>query len=208
MSKLSFRARALDASKPMPIYMAEELPDLPDYSAINRAVPQMPSGMQKEEESVSAQAQPATLQACFSSPPSYSARTDLPTSPVNIRQVAHCRLLVACSFPPALLCYCPFPILYYIYSHIRMAFFLLLLVFIISSFLRLPQEHHLQRAMCSGLIIPTPEVTSLTDVESYEKIYPADYKLPRQLIHMQRRCTTTCFLCDRYPLAQNSQCFY
>ncbi|CAB3262047.1 unnamed protein product [Arctia plantaginis] len=51
MSKLSFRARALDASKPMPIYLAEELPDLPDYSAINRAVPQMPSGMEKEEES-------------------------------------------------------------------------------------------------------------------------------------------------------------
>ncbi|PZC84812.1 hypothetical protein B5X24_HaOG203802 [Helicoverpa armigera] len=48
---LSFRARALDASKPMPIYLAEELPDLPDYSAINRAVPQMPSGMEKEEES-------------------------------------------------------------------------------------------------------------------------------------------------------------
>uniref|UniRef100_A0A2H1VB25 SFRICE_015262 n=1 Tax=Spodoptera frugiperda TaxID=7108 RepID=A0A2H1VB25_SPOFR len=52
MSKLSFRARALDASKPMPIYLAEELPDLPDYSAINRAVPQMPSGMEKEEESL------------------------------------------------------------------------------------------------------------------------------------------------------------
>ncbi|XP_058808050.1 enhancer of polycomb homolog 1 [Phymastichus coffea] len=97
MSKLSFRARALDASKPMPIYMAEELPDLPDYSAISRAVAPMPSGMQKEEE-------------C---------------------------------------------------------------------------EHHLQRAICTGLIIPTPEVTHLTDVEAYEKIYPADYKLPRQLIHMQ-----------------------
>lgn len=53
MSKLSFRARALDASKPMPIFMSEELPDLPDYSAINRAVPQMPSGMEKEEECVS-----------------------------------------------------------------------------------------------------------------------------------------------------------
>ncbi|EGI58322.1 Enhancer of polycomb-like protein 1 [Acromyrmex echinatior] len=97
MSKLSFRARALDASKPMPIYMAEELPDLPDYSAINRAVPQMPSGMEKEEE-------------C---------------------------------------------------------------------------EHHLQRAICTGLIIPTPEVTDLADAETYNKIYPADYKLPRQLIHMQ-----------------------
>jgi hypothetical protein len=53
MNKPSFRARALDASKPMPIYMSEELPDLPDYSAVNRAVPQMPSGMEKEEESVS-----------------------------------------------------------------------------------------------------------------------------------------------------------
>jgi hypothetical protein len=52
-TKLSFRARALDPSKPMPIYYAEELPDLHEYSAINRAVPQMPSGMEKEEESVS-----------------------------------------------------------------------------------------------------------------------------------------------------------
>lgn len=52
-TKLSFRARALDPSKAMPIYFAEELPDLQEYSAINRAVPQMPSGMEKEEESVS-----------------------------------------------------------------------------------------------------------------------------------------------------------
>nr|CAI5857554.1 unnamed protein product [Callosobruchus analis] len=97
MSKLSFRARALDASKPMPIYMAEELPDLPDYSAINRAVPQMPSGMQKEEE-------------C---------------------------------------------------------------------------EHHLQRAIVAGLIIPTPEVSEMPNKEFYERVYPANYKQPRQLIHMQ-----------------------
>lgn len=53
-TKLSFRARALDPSKPMPIYLAEDLPDIQEYSAINRAVPQMPSGMEKEEESVSA----------------------------------------------------------------------------------------------------------------------------------------------------------
>lgn len=52
-TKLSFRARQLDPSKPMPIYLSEELPDLHEYSAINRAVPQMPSGMEKEEESVS-----------------------------------------------------------------------------------------------------------------------------------------------------------
>lgn len=49
------------------------------------------------------------------------------------------------------------------------------------------QEHHLQRAICTGLIIPTPEVTDLADVEAYDKIYPADFKLPRQLIHMQRK---------------------
>ncbi|CAG5053087.1 unnamed protein product [Parnassius apollo] len=98
MSKLSFRARALDASKPMPIYLAEELPDLPDYSAINRAVPQMPSGMEKEEES----------------------------------------------------------------------------------------EHHLQRAISgTGLIIPTPEVCEVNDLEFYERCYPADYKMPKQHIHMQ-----------------------
>ncbi|KAH1000864.1 enhancer of polycomb homolog 1 [Dendroctonus ponderosae] len=97
MSKLSFRARALDPSKPMPIYMAEELPDLPDFSAINRAVPQMPTGMQKEEE-------------C---------------------------------------------------------------------------EHHLQRAICAGLIIPTPEVTDVPLKDFYDKVYPPNYKQPRQLIHMQ-----------------------
>lgn len=53
MSKLSFRAWPLEASKPLPIYMSEELPGLPEYSEINRAVPQMPSGMKKEEECVS-----------------------------------------------------------------------------------------------------------------------------------------------------------
>ncbi|XP_021926420.1 enhancer of polycomb homolog 1 isoform X2 [Zootermopsis nevadensis] len=46
-------------------------------------------------------------------------------------------------------------------------------------------EHHLQRAICTGLIIPTPEVVDLADAEAYNKIYPLDYKLPRQLIHMQ-----------------------
>uniref|UniRef100_H2YQF7 Uncharacterized protein n=1 Tax=Ciona savignyi TaxID=51511 RepID=H2YQF7_CIOSA len=52
MSKLSFRARALDSSKHMPVYYKHELSDLQDYSVLNRAVPQMPSGMEKEEESV------------------------------------------------------------------------------------------------------------------------------------------------------------
>lgn len=53
MSKTSFRARALDASRKMPIYDADELPDLAEYAASNRSVPQMPTGMEKEEEMVS-----------------------------------------------------------------------------------------------------------------------------------------------------------
>ncbi|KAL8608996.1 hypothetical protein ACOMHN_059927 [Nucella lapillus] len=50
MSKVSFRARALDVSKPMPIYRDVEIPDMHDYDKINRAVVQMPTGMEKEEE--------------------------------------------------------------------------------------------------------------------------------------------------------------
>ncbi|XP_076603297.1 enhancer of polycomb homolog 2 isoform X2 [Chaetodon auriga] len=50
MSKLSFRARALDAAKPLPVYHNRDLPDLTDCVSINRAVPQMPTGMEKEEE--------------------------------------------------------------------------------------------------------------------------------------------------------------
>lgn len=52
MSKLSFRARALDATKPLPIYHAVDLPDISEYNTINRTVPQMPTGMEKEEETV------------------------------------------------------------------------------------------------------------------------------------------------------------
>ncbi|OCT61050.1 hypothetical protein XELAEV_18047078mg [Xenopus laevis] len=51
MSKLSFRARALDATKPLPIFRGNDMPDLNDCVSINRAVPQMPTGMEKEEES-------------------------------------------------------------------------------------------------------------------------------------------------------------
>ncbi|KAJ8952864.1 hypothetical protein NQ314_007470, partial [Rhamnusium bicolor] len=47
-------------------------------------------------------------------------------------------------------------------------------------------EHHLQRAICAGLIIPTPEVSDMPSREFYDKVYPANYKQPRQLIHMQR----------------------
>jgi enhancer of polycomb-like protein len=50
MSKLSFRARALDANKSLPVYHADDVPDLPDIASVNRVVPQMPTGMEKEEE--------------------------------------------------------------------------------------------------------------------------------------------------------------
>ncbi|XP_068457627.1 enhancer of polycomb homolog 2 isoform X4 [Clinocottus analis] len=50
MSKLSFRARALDAAKPLPVYRSRDLPDLADCASINRAVPPLPTGMEKDEE--------------------------------------------------------------------------------------------------------------------------------------------------------------
>ncbi|XP_057380415.1 enhancer of polycomb homolog 1-like [Daphnia carinata] len=96
-TKLSFRARALDAAKPMAVFMAHELPDLPDFTIINRAVPQMPTGMEKEEET----------------------------------------------------------------------------------------EHHLQRAIVTGLIIPTPEVFQVDEAGCYSRCYPGEWKVPRNLIHMQ-----------------------
>lgn len=52
MSKLSFRARALDAAKPLPVYRSRDLPDLTDCLSVCRTVPQMPTGMEKEEELV------------------------------------------------------------------------------------------------------------------------------------------------------------
>ncbi|XP_037944219.1 uncharacterized protein LOC119677024, partial [Teleopsis dalmanni] len=45
-------------------------------------------------------------------------------------------------------------------------------------------EHHLQRAICTGLIIPTPEVFTCDQI-FYDNSYPPNYKMPRQLIHMQ-----------------------
>uniref|UniRef100_A0A1I7XKD4 Uncharacterized protein n=1 Tax=Heterorhabditis bacteriophora TaxID=37862 RepID=A0A1I7XKD4_HETBA len=49
-TKLSFRARNLDANKAMCVYFASELPDLSECAPIARAVAQMPTGMEKEEE--------------------------------------------------------------------------------------------------------------------------------------------------------------
>ncbi|KAM9712776.1 enhancer of polycomb homolog 1-like isoform 1-T1 [Menidia menidia] len=104
MSKLSFRARALDATKPLPVFRCEDLPDLHEYASINRAVPQMPTGMEKEEES----------------------------------------------------------------------------------------EHHLQRAISAqqvygekrdNMVIPVPEAEC--NITHYESLYPGEFKMPKQLIHIQ-----------------------
>ncbi|XP_016424876.1 enhancer of polycomb homolog 1-like isoform X1 [Sinocyclocheilus rhinocerous] len=104
MSKLSFRARALDALKPLPVFRCEDLPDLHEYASINRAVPQMPTGMEKDEES----------------------------------------------------------------------------------------EHHLQRAISAqqvygekrdNMVIPVPEAES--NITYYDSLYPGDFRMPKQLIHIQ-----------------------
>lgn len=96
-NKLSFRARQLDVSKPMPIYMSEDLSDLAETTEIKRAVPQMPTGMEKDEE-------------C---------------------------------------------------------------------------EHHLQRAIVTGTVIPTPEVNELDKLDMYLKTYcSARYHMPKQLVRM------------------------
>ncbi|OUC48391.1 hypothetical protein D917_00088 [Trichinella nativa] len=52
-NKLTFRARPVDAMKPMPLYEENELPKLPSYGANVRPVATMPSSMEKEEEMVS-----------------------------------------------------------------------------------------------------------------------------------------------------------
>ena len=49
--RTNFRARNLDATRPMAIYNVEDLPELTELNAISRSVPAMPSGMEKEEES-------------------------------------------------------------------------------------------------------------------------------------------------------------
>lgn len=97
-NKPTFRARQLDVSKPLPIYMSDDLPDLHECTELKRAVPQMPSGMEKEEES----------------------------------------------------------------------------------------EHHLQRAMVAGSVIPTPNVAKLVDddLKWHDHTYPPDCHPPKQLIHI------------------------
>lgn len=57
------------------------------------------------------------------------------------------------------------------------------------------QEHHLQRAISAqqvygekrdNMVIPVPEAES--NITYYDSLYPGDYKMPKQLIHIQREC--------------------
>lgn len=56
------------------------------------------------------------------------------------------------------------------------------------------QEHHLQRAISAhqlygekreNMVIPVPEAES--NITYYDSLYPGDYKMPKQLIHIQRK---------------------
>lgn len=60
------------------------------------------------------------------------------------------------------------------------------------------QEHHLQRAISAqqvygekrdNMVIPVPEAER--NITHYESLYPGEFKMPKQLIHIQRE----------YPLA-------
>lgn len=45
-----FRVKKLSPKHPLPIYKEHELPDLADATNIQRAVPQIETGVEKEEE--------------------------------------------------------------------------------------------------------------------------------------------------------------
>lgn len=51
-SGLNFRSRTIDIDRLLPIYEEYELPDLFDSCLVNRTVTKVPTGMEKEEESV------------------------------------------------------------------------------------------------------------------------------------------------------------
>lgn len=60
-------------------------------------------------------------------------------------------------------------------------------------FLSLFQEHHLQRAISAqqvygekrdNMVIPVPEAER--NITHYESLYPGEFKMPKQLIHIQR----------------------
>lgn len=79
-SKLSFRARNLDANRGMKVFFADELPDISECAPIARGVNPMPTGMEKEEEMVS----PLHLSMAAAPPPSVVGRDQLNNRSVSL----------------------------------------------------------------------------------------------------------------------------
>ena len=52
MAALSMRARPVDNNKPLPVLLAEDV-DLKEATSVQRSLPQVSTGMEKEEEEVS-----------------------------------------------------------------------------------------------------------------------------------------------------------
>ena len=50
MSKLSFRARALDANKSLPVFHEEDVPDLPDITSVNRVCHKCPQAWKRRKK--------------------------------------------------------------------------------------------------------------------------------------------------------------
>lgn len=52
MAAVTMRARPVDNCKPLPILLAEDVPDIHEATSVQRSLPQMATGMEKEEEEV------------------------------------------------------------------------------------------------------------------------------------------------------------
>ena len=50
--KPKFRSRKLDIHKPLVVYRFNEVSDLDEHASVSRALPAMPTGVDKEEEEV------------------------------------------------------------------------------------------------------------------------------------------------------------
>ncbi|XP_030054978.1 enhancer of polycomb homolog 1 isoform X2 [Microcaecilia unicolor] len=80
-------------------------------------------------------------------------------------------------------------------GHKYLAYLVIIIFQELSSYLSALQEHHLQRAISAqqvygekrdNMVIPVPEAES--NIAYYESIYPGEFKMPKQLIHIQPFC--------------------
>lgn len=86
-------------------------------------------------------------------------------------------------------------VMFVLYHSVSQTPFLLKTIFCKHLFLPLLllQEHHLQRAISAqqvygekrdNMVIPVPEAER--NITHYESLYPGEFKMPKQLIHIQR----------------------